>query len=102
MRQGHVVNLTRLSSPPDSSPGSCPVIRVVTDYTGGSNNAFYMEPSDMEGNPVSIPTTAKGDPTDSNMIQWNDPIQYDVSNGLKKKVIWKGREFRQRRYSFHE
>lgn len=101
MRTAKIINLTKLSCLPDQDVGDQPVIRVVTDYNDDQQNSFYMDMVDSDGFEITIPTTSEGDPSNPLCINWNDEISYDKSKFLSKIVIWKGRRFKQRGYSFN-
>lgn len=100
MRTANIKNLKKLSCLPDQDVGEQPVILVTTDWDKDKQNSFYMEPVDSDGFKISIPTTNEGNPNDPLCLNWGDEISYDKSKFLSKIVIWKGRRFKQRGYSF--
>lgn len=101
MRTAKIINLVKLSSLPDQDVDDCPVIKVTTDWDKDAQNSFYMDPIDSDKNTVTIPTTSQGNPNDPLCLNWNDEISYDKSKFLSKIVIWRGRRFKQRGYSFN-
>ena len=101
MKTAHVVIANRLSQVPNRTDGHA-VIRIVTDISSGQVNSFFMDPSDLHGNPLLLEYdhplgVETKDPTELNV---GDEIQFDIQDGLNKAAIWNGRKFRQRSYSF--
>ena len=103
MRTARIRGLVRLTSLPDQDPGRTPVYKVRTDWAEDDQNSFYMEYFDSNGRSVSIPSTPEGSPDDPDMLNWGDEIIFDKQDGLLRKcVMWRGRKFRQKGYSFDD
>ncbi len=102
MRQAKIRQLIIVSRLPDREEGKHPFIKVITDWSDDNQNSFYIDPFDKNGIAVTIPKTAQGSPENPNCINWHDEIIFDKQCGFSKEVIWKGRRFRQRGYSFDD
>lgn len=100
MRTAKIRFLQKLENLPDQDRGDQPVILVKTDWDRDKQNSFYMDRVDTDGNAITIPTTSEGSPNDPDCLNWDDEISYDKTRFPRKIVIWRGRRFIQRGYSF--
>ena len=92
----------RLSCQPNED-GDHPVIEVITNLPKGQNNSFYIETKDLQGNPLSLEFDHP--PTNPRVVvatelSTGDDISFDVQAGVHKHVLWNGRTFKQKGYSF--
>ena len=99
MQTGKIWNLRLVTRPGTDDKGDKMVIEVSTDFDG-LTNSFYMEQFDTSKKPVIIANGDKSRDTDPNCIQFGDEISWDKPKILSRVVLWKGRTFRQRGYSF--
>lgn len=103
MKKATITLTVRLACQPDQAEGK-PVILVYTDLPKGSNNAFYIDPIDLKGNPIILstdhPPVERVDPSWMNI---GDLVEFDCQDGIfHKAVLWKKRKVRQRGYSFDD
>jgi hypothetical protein len=92
---------SRHSCMPNQHSGH-PVIRIITDISAGQNNSFYIEPEDSAQTPLvlAFDHPAEDHLHDATEMNAGDMIVFDKQAGINRVVIWNGRRFRQRGYSF--
>lgn len=97
-----IVSTGSLSCVPDQDPGPHRIIQVITNLPAGQKNAFYIDAQDLDGIPILLPIAnqAVDAPINSDAMNQNDAICFDIQDGIHHLVIWNGHRIRQRDYSF--